>query len=211
MIPHRKPSFLIAKSSPKQINPPAHRRGFLFGAALCRRVTPHCAGAASPRRNHSEPGAHSPDRFHEILRSRSFRSMRSRYGRHGTAVSSGRLPSPALPAGYLFPTQKDPARWRGLFYSGRSRISCASAGSRWERDRTRSSHKAEELLHCHRSHRVSGRCPSPHRHRILPPTQKGPTRERSLTGTKSGLWATGTAAKRLGDTLRASCIVIVLA
>ena len=28
-------------------------------------------------------------------------------------------------------TQKDPARWRGLFYSGRSRISCASAGSRW--------------------------------------------------------------------------------
>ena len=43
------------------------------------------------------------------------------------------------------------------------------------------------------------------------PTQKDPARWRSLTGTKSGLWATGTAAKRLGDTLRASCIVIVLA
>ena len=43
--------------------------------------------------------AHLPDRFREILRSRSFRSMRSRYGLPGTAVSSGRLPSPALPPG----------------------------------------------------------------------------------------------------------------
>ena len=44
----------------------------------------------------------------------------------------------------------------------------------------------------------------------LPGSKKTPG-GRSLTGTKSGLWATGTAAKRLGDTLRASCIVIVLA
>ena len=42
-------------------------------------------------------------------------------------------------------------------------------------------------------------------------TKKSRPGGRSLTGTKSGLWATGTAAKRLGDTLRASCIVIVLA
>ena len=46
---------------------------------------------------------------------------------------------------------------------------------------------------------------------IISTKRKKGTGGRSLTGTKSGLWATGTAAKRLGDTLRASCIVIVLA
>ena len=182
-----------------------------MGQSSAAGVTPHCAGAASPRRNLSEPWPISPKRFHEILRSRSFRNMRSRYGRPGTAVSSGRCPPPHRPPGTSRPRKKTPHDGGVFFYSGRSRISCASAGSRWERDRTQSSHKAGELLHCHRSHRVSGRCPSPHRHRILPPTQKDPARWRSLTGTKSGLWATGTAAKRLGDTLRASCIVIVLA
>ena len=200
MIPHRSPSFLIDKSSPKQIKTPGSPPGvFIWGQPSAAGVTPHCAGAASPRRNHSEPGTHSPDRFHEILRSRSLRSMRSRYGLPDTAVSSGRLPSPPLcrrilpahakrprtmagsfsiPAGagsaallqavdgkgiepealikpesrfvalghtefpgacplprsarrVLPATQKDPAQRRGLFYSGRSRISCASAGSRW--------------------------------------------------------------------------------
>ena len=183
-----------------------------MGAALCRRGDAAlCRCSQSPPESQRAGEPISPDCFHEILRSRSFRSMRSRYGRPGTAVSSGRCPHPLCPPGTFRPRKKTPHDGGVFFYSGRSRISCASAGSRWERDRTRSSHKAGELLHCHRSHRVSGRCPSPHRHRILPPTQKGPARGRSLTGTKSGLWATGTAAKRLGDTLRASCIVIVLA
>ena len=123
----------------------------------------------------------------------------------------GVRPPPLCPPGTSRPRKKAPHSGGVFFYSGKSRISCASADSRWERDRTRSSHKAGELLHCHRSHRVSGRCPPP----LCPPgtfspTQKDPARGRSLTGTKSGLWATGTAAKRLGDTLRASCIVIVL-
>ena len=160
-------------------------------AALCR-----CSQSPPGSQRTGEPI--SPDCFCEILRSRSFRSMRSRYGRPGTAVSSGRCPSPLCPPGTsrhakrprtaagsfsipagagsaallqavdgkgiepealikpescliaightefpgvrppplcppgtFSPTQKDPARWRGLFYSGRSRISCASAGSRW--------------------------------------------------------------------------------
>ena len=182
MIPHRNPSFLIDKSSPKQIkNPRLTAGGFYLGAALCRRSDAALRRCSPPPPESQRTGEPiSPDRFHEILRSRSLRSMRSRYELPGTAFSSGRLPSPPLCHRILPPTQKDPARWRGLFYSGRSRISCASAGSRWERDRTRSSHKAGELLHCHRSHRVSGRCPSPHRHRILPPTQKDPAQRRGL-------------------------------
>ena len=168
MIPHGNPSFLIDKSSPKQIKTPGSWSGvFIWGQPSAAGVTPHCAGAASPRRNHSEPGLISPDCFHEILRSRSFRSMRSRYKLPGTAVSSGRCPPP-LCRRVLPTTQKDPARWRGLFYSGRSRISRASAGSQWERDRTRSPHKAGELPRCHRSHRVSGRCPLPRSARQVP-------------------------------------------
>lgn len=67
-----------------------------MGQSSAAGVTPHCAGAASPRRNLSEPGLISPKRFREILRSRTFHSMRSRYGLPGTAVSSGHLSSPPL-------------------------------------------------------------------------------------------------------------------
>ena len=139
-----------------------------MGQSSAAGVTPHCAGAASPRRNLSEPWPISPKRFHEILRSRSFRNMRSRYGRPGTAVSSGRCPPPHRPPGTSRPRKKTPHDGGVFFYSGKSRISCASAGSRWERDRTRSSHKAGKLLHCHRSHRVSGRCPLPRSARRVP-------------------------------------------
>ena len=180
MIPHGNPSFLIDKSSPKQIKTPGSPPGvFIWGQPSAAGLTPHCAGAARPRRNHSEPGAHSPDRFHEILRSRSLRSMRSRYGRPDTAVSSGRLSSPTLcrrvPSR---PRKKTPHDGGVFFYSGRSRISCASAGSRWERDRTRSSHKAGELPHCHRSHRVSG-CPSSP---ALPPDTSFPRKKTPYSG-----------------------------
>ena len=182
MIPHRNPSFLIDKSSPKQIKTPGSPPGvFIWGQPSAAGVTPHCAGAASPCRNLSEPWPISPKRFHEILRSRSFRNMRSRYGLPGTAVSSGRCPPPLCPPDTFPPTQKDPAQRRGLFYSDKSRISCASAGSRWERDRTRSSHKAGELPRCRRSHRVSGRCPLPRSAAgYFPPTQKDPARWRGL-------------------------------
>ena len=200
MIPHRNPSFLIDKSSPKQIKTPGSPPGvFIWGQPSAAGVTPHCAGAARPRRSHSEPEAHSPDRFHEILRSRSLRSMRSRYELPDTAVSSGRLSSPPLcrrvlpshakrpraaagsfsipagagsaallqavdgkgiepealikpescfiavchtefpgvrppphcPPGTSRPRKKAPHDGGAFFYSGRSRISCASAGSRW--------------------------------------------------------------------------------
>ena len=200
MIPHRNPSFLIDKSSPKQIKTPGSPPGvFIWGQPSAAGVTPHCAGAASLRRSLSEPWLISPDRFHEILRSRSFRNMRSRYGRPGTAVSSGRLPSPPLcrrvlpahakrprtmagsfsipagagsaallqavdgegiepkaliklescfiavghtefpgvrppplcPPGTSRPRKKTPHGGGVFFYSGRSRISCASAGSQW--------------------------------------------------------------------------------
>ena len=98
MIPHRNPSFLIAKSSPKQIKTPGSPPGvFIWGQPSAAGVTPHCAGAASPRRNLSEPGLISPKRFREILRSRTFRSIRSRYELPGTAVSSGRFPPPLCP------------------------------------------------------------------------------------------------------------------
>lgn len=61
MIPHRNPSFLIDKSSPKQIKTPGSWSGvFIWGQPQVAGVTPHCAGAASPRRNHSEPGSPSP-------------------------------------------------------------------------------------------------------------------------------------------------------
>ena len=69
-----------------------------MGAALCRR-----GDAALCRCSQSPPGSQrtgepiSPDCFHELRRSRSLRSMRSRYELPGTAVSSGRLPSPTLP------------------------------------------------------------------------------------------------------------------
>ena len=73
-----------------------------MGAALCRRGDAALRRCSQSRRSHSEPGAHSSDRFHEILRSRSLRSMRSRYELPDTAVSSGRYPPPlccrALPS-----------------------------------------------------------------------------------------------------------------
>ena len=176
MIPHRSPSFLIDKSSPKQIKTPGSPPGvFIWGQPSAAGVTPHCAGAARPRRSHSEPGSPSPP-----TASMKF-SGAALFAACGPAMSCPtrqflprRCPSPLCPPDTFPPTQKDPAQRRGLFYSDKSRISCASAGSRWERDRTRSSHKAGELPHCHRSHRVSGRCPSPHRHRILPAHAKRP-------------------------------------
>ena len=163
-----------------------------MGQSSAAGVTPHCAGAASPRRNLSEPWPISPKRFHEILRSRSFRNMRSRYGRPGTAVSSGRCPPPHRPPGTSRPRKKTPHDGGVFFYSGKSRISCASAGSRWERDRTRSSHKAGKLLHCHRSHRVSGRCPLPRSARRVPlPHAKSP---RTMAGSFSIPAGAGSAA-----------------
>ena len=61
MIPHGNPSFLIDKSSPKQIKTPGSPPGvFIWGQPSAAGVTPHCAGAASPRRSHSEPGSPSP-------------------------------------------------------------------------------------------------------------------------------------------------------
>ena len=61
MIPHGNPSFLIDKSSPKQIKTPGPPPGvFIWGQLSAAGVTPHCAGAASPRRSHSEPGSPSP-------------------------------------------------------------------------------------------------------------------------------------------------------
>ena len=61
MIPYRNPSFLIDKSSPKQIKTPGSPPGvFIWGQPSAAGVTPHCAGAASPRRSHSEPGSPSP-------------------------------------------------------------------------------------------------------------------------------------------------------
>lgn len=61
MIPHGNPSFLIDKSSPKQIKTPDSPPGvFIWGQSSAAGVTPHCAGAASPRRSHSEPGSPSP-------------------------------------------------------------------------------------------------------------------------------------------------------
>ena len=60
MIPHGNPSFLIDKSSPKQIKTPGSPPGvFIWGQPSAAGVTPHCAGATSPRRNHSEPGSPS--------------------------------------------------------------------------------------------------------------------------------------------------------
>ena len=61
MIPYRNPSFLIDKSSPKQIKTPGSQPGvFIWGQPSAAGVTPHCTGAASPRRGHSEPGSPSP-------------------------------------------------------------------------------------------------------------------------------------------------------
>ena len=103
MIPHRSPSFLIDKSSPKQIKTPRLTAGgFYLGAALCRRgdaALRRCSPPPPESQRTGEPI--SPDRFHEILRSRSLRSMRSRYELPDTAVSSEALPFSALPAGYL--------------------------------------------------------------------------------------------------------------
>ena len=145
-------------------------------------LTPHCAGAARPRRSHSEPGSPSPPTASVKF------SGAALFAACGPAMSCPtrqflprRCPSPLCPPDTFPPTQKDPAQRRGLFYSDKSRISCASAGSRWERDRTRSSHKAGELPRCRRSHRVSGRCPLPRSAAgYFPPTQKDPARWRGL-------------------------------
>ena len=199
MIPHRSPSFLIDKSSPKQIKTPGSPPGvFIWGQPSAAGVTPHCAGAASPRRSHSEPESPSPPTAsmkssgaalfaacgpamggptRQFLPGATLpRSARQVPFRHAkrprTAAGSFSIPAGAgsaallqavdgkgiepealikpesclvavghtefpgaallrTAAGYFPSTQKGPARWRGLFYSGKSRISCASAGSRW--------------------------------------------------------------------------------
>ena len=178
MIPHRNPSFLIDKSSPKQIKTPGSPPGvFIWGQPSAAGVTPHCAGAARPRRSHSEPGSPSPPTA----------SMKS----SGAALFAACGPAMSCPARQFLPGASLPHSARRVlpvhakgpdggvfFYSGRSRISCASAGSRWERDRTQSSHKAGELLHCHRSHRVSGRFPPP----LCPPGTSRPRKKAPHSG-----------------------------
>ena len=199
MIPHRNPSFLIDKSSPKQIKTPGSPPGvFIWGQPSAAGVTPHCAGAARPRRNHSEPESPSPPTASmKSSGAALFAACGPAMG--GTAVSSGRLSSPPLcrrvlpshakrprtaagpfsiPAGagsaallqavdgkgiepkalikpescfiavghtefpgaalprsarqVPFRHAKRPRAAAGsFFYSGKSRISCASAGSRW--------------------------------------------------------------------------------
>ena len=199
MIPHRSPSFLIDKSSPKQIKTPGSPPGvFIWGQPSAAGVTPHCAGAASPRRSHSEPGSPSPPTASmkssgaalftacgpamscparhflpgacplphsatgyfpprkKTPRSGGVFSIPTKAGSAALlqaidgkgiepealikpescfiAVCHTEFPGAALlrsAAGHFPSTQKGPARRRGLFYSGRSRISCASAGSRW--------------------------------------------------------------------------------
>ena len=201
MIPHRNPSFLRDKSSPKQIKTPGSPPGvFIWGQPSAAGVTPHCAGAARPRRNHSEPESPSPPTAsmkssgaalftacgpamscparqflprclpspplcRRVLptHAKRPRTMAGSFSIPAEAGSAALLQavdgkgiepealikpesclvavghtefpgaalSPALHTRYLSATQKDPAQRRGLFYSDKSRISCASAGSRW--------------------------------------------------------------------------------
>ncbi len=199
MIPHRNPSFLIDKSSPKQIKTPGSPPGvFIWGQPSAAGVTPHCAGAARPRRSHSEPGSPSPPTASvkssgaalfaacgpamscparqflpgaALLRSaRRIPSRPRKKTPHGgvfsiparagsaallqavdgkgiepealikpesclVAVGHTEFPgaalSPALPPDTSRPRKKTPHDGGVFFYSGRSRISCASAGSRW--------------------------------------------------------------------------------
>ena len=87
-----------------------------MGAALCRRGDAAlCRCSQSPPESQRAGKPISPERFHEILRSRSFRSMRSRYGLPGTAVSSGALPSPRSARRVPLPHAKRPRTAAGSF------------------------------------------------------------------------------------------------
>ena len=199
MIPHRNPSFLIGKSSPKQIKTPGSPPGvFIWRQPSAAGVTPHCTGAASPRRNHSEPGSPSPPTASVNFSGAAFfaacgpamscparqflpgacppalppgTSFPRKKAPHSGGVFSipagagsaallqavngkgiepealikpescfiavghtefpGAALSPALPPGTSRPRKKTPHDGGVFFYSGRSRISCASAGNRW--------------------------------------------------------------------------------
>ena len=161
MIPHRNPSFLIDKSSPKQIKTPGSPPGvFIWGQPSAAGVTPHCAGAASPRRGHSEPGSPSPPTA----------SMKS----SGAALFETCGPAMDCPARQFLPGACPPPLCRRVLPAHAKRPH-TMAGS------FSIPAKAGELPRCHRSHRVSG-CPSSP---TLPagyflPTQKGPAQRRSL-------------------------------
>ena len=109
MIPHRNPSFLIDKSSPKQIKTPGSPPGvFIWGQPSAAGVTPHCAGAASPLQSHSEPGSPSP------LTASVKSSGAALFEACGPAMGGTArqfLPGAALPrsaAGYFPPRKKTP-------------------------------------------------------------------------------------------------------
>ena len=181
MIPHRNPSFLIDKSSPKQIKTPGSPPGVLFGAALCRRVDAAlCRCSQSPPESQRAGKPISPNRFREILRSRSFRSMRSRYKLPGTAVSSGRCPPPlcrrVLPA-----HAKRPRAATGSFSipagAGSAALLQAVDGKGIEPEVLI---KPESCLIAIGHTEFPGASLPHSARRILPPTQKGPTRWRGL-------------------------------
>ena len=103
------------KLSQTNKNPRLTAGGFYWGHAPAAGVTPHCAGAASPRRGHSEPESPSPP-----TASMKF-SGAALFAAYGPAMSCtarsflpGACPLPRSAAGYFPPTQKGPAQRRGL-------------------------------------------------------------------------------------------------
>ena len=186
MILYRNPSFLIDKSSPKQIKTPGSPPGFLFGGQphaagvtasrgptpptaskkssgaaffavcgpamdcparqflpgacplppLCRRVLP--AHAKRPRTmagSFSIPaGAGSAALLQAVdgkgIEPKALIKPESRFVAIGHTEFPGVRPPPLCPPGTSHPRKKTPHDGRVFFYSGRSRISCASAGNR---------------------------------------------------------------------------------
>ena len=187
MIPHRNPSFLIDKSSPKQIKTPGSPPGvFIWGAApgrrshsepgssspltasmkfsgaalfeacgpamggLARQFLPGACppllcppGTSRPRKKapHSggafsiPAGAGSAALLQAVdgkgIEPKALIKPESRFVAIGHTEFPGVRPPPLCPPGTSHPRKKTPHDGRVFFYSGRSRISCASAGNRW--------------------------------------------------------------------------------